>query len=158
MPMSEVNEFHTQLSNQALDMAIELFGPSIPEFSLPNGRIADIISTTTTNKIIIAEVKSSLKHSLVEGAIRKYLPYCNYLYIAAPSAAIWEYIRSQDSISIHQPTYHPGFMLLPPTAGVMIAPRKENIIAAKTAEYLQTQILYSPRLLREPPTAIRQIR
>lgn len=54
------------------------------EFTLPDGRIADLLCKTDDGDFAIIEVKMELKASLLDDAWRKYGRWSNLLWLAVP--------------------------------------------------------------------------
>lgn len=86
--MTLETEFHTELEHQVARKFVLTATHLLYNYSLPNGKIADIITISTTSEITIIEIKTMLNHSLLSGAIKKYRAFCNRLYIAAPASEI----------------------------------------------------------------------
>jgi hypothetical protein len=59
------------------------------EYTLANGRRADLYAGVYGTRLIV-EIKSELKHSLMEAAIKKYARLCDLLVIATPPALMLE--------------------------------------------------------------------
>lgn len=84
--MSLETEFHTELEKRVIEYLSLYYMTPLINFRLPSGKVADLIVMTPTREVLIVEVKTILKHSLVSEAAKKYRPYCNRLYLAAPAA------------------------------------------------------------------------
>lgn len=59
------------------------------EQRLPNGKKADVFYTVGQVRVVV-EVKTLLKHSLIESAWEKYNECCDYLAIACPARPIFQ--------------------------------------------------------------------
>jgi hypothetical protein len=80
--------YHDLTHNEACDLIADFKrreGYTVErEFTLPNGRIADVITGGSTQNFEIIEVKTILRASLIEMAMLKYFPHCHRLWIAIP--------------------------------------------------------------------------
>lgn len=86
--MSMETDFHSDLCQRVLENCILQKLAAIREYTLPHGRIADVIAFDRNQEIHIFEVKTSLKESLNLATLAKYRPYCHYLWVAFPSTEI----------------------------------------------------------------------
>lgn len=58
---------------------------SLSEFTLANGRRADVIALDTSGELTIVEVKSSLADFRTDGKWQAYLEFCDRFYFAVPA-------------------------------------------------------------------------
>lgn len=90
-------EYHTELETRVNEFVVLNGHHPVINHRLPHGKFADIVYITKDNDIVIIEVKTTLNHSLVQEARRKYRPYCHKLYIAAPEVEIDKYVEPMRS-------------------------------------------------------------
>lgn len=55
----------------------------LPEFTLPNGRRADLFGINTKGQTMIIEIKSSLADFMADGKWTEYLGFCDVFYFAS---------------------------------------------------------------------------
>lgn len=82
--MSLETDFHRALEDRCAEWCELQGGRPMRNHMLPNGKIADLIYLGTSGSIVIIEVKTTLKDSLLYATHQKYGNYCTVLWVAAP--------------------------------------------------------------------------
>jgi hypothetical protein len=77
------HEYHRELKQAVVRMMRLNAWEAVTEFPLPNNKIADVIGMHADRRIIIVEVKTTLRNTSVPAVFNKYSLYCDGLYIAA---------------------------------------------------------------------------
>lgn len=72
----------------------------LPEFSMPNGRRADIAGLDQKGRFVIAEIKSCAADFTADGKWRDYLPFCDAFYFAVAEAFPREMLPCEEGLII----------------------------------------------------------
>lgn len=87
------NEPYRDLTHQQCEAVIQATGQSegnvvLRQFTLPDGRIADLFVIHKTGEFHIIEVKTRFMPTLVYAAMRKYWMWCDKLWVASPQIRV----------------------------------------------------------------------
>jgi hypothetical protein len=122
MKMAEVSDYlstrdiklHKELQNKALKWLFQRGFISVAEFTLPNGKRADIFAYNES-QIVIFEIKVSQGDLATDQKWMEYLPYCHEFYFLTPSdlemaatqkvkeVNCGQYVETANSIKIIRP-------------------------------------------------------
>ena len=97
----------------------------IPEFTLPNGRRADLIGMDSKGKIVIIEIKSSIEDFKVDEKWPEYKEFCDLFYFA-----------SHSNVPVEIFPEHEGFILADRYGCELIRQSDENKLSAATRKAL----------------------
>ena len=106
------HDFHRQLKADATRFLRGEGWTAFQEFALPDRKIADIFASRMSGKILIVEVKSTLKDYLVLEAYLKYSKYCDAFYVAAPACELADYAFNAPLLAWEQLSDRPGLLAL----------------------------------------------
>lgn len=138
--MSLETEFHTELEHRVIEFLRLQYMDPIINFRLPTGRIADLILITPTREILIVEVKTSLRHSLITEACKKYRAYCNHLLVAAPEHEFNNLLPTEPATYWADNERHIGLLgIASRSVRVIRAPRYRKV-TKEAYDYLRWQL------------------
>lgn len=80
---------HKEMQQALFKMFSQIYDVVSTEYPIANGRIADIY-IKEKNRVVIVEVKTQLKASLMQECFGKYAPHCDRLYMATPPALFYQ--------------------------------------------------------------------
>jgi hypothetical protein len=150
--MSLETEFHTELEVRCCEYVESLGYKPLVNVRLPNGRIADIIYIASHRQIEIIEVKTALKPSLVEEAVKKYLPYTNRLFIAGPAADYWFKAGWSEFCSSFPMRYRAGALAISERTVSMIRDAAFHPLSPIATDYLTWKLREVGMMKEEPRT------
>lgn len=109
MEMAEVSDFlstmdlkrHKELQNKALKWLYQRGFIAVAEFTLPNGKRADIFAFNDS-QIAILEVKVSRSDLVTDQKWTEYLPYCHEFYFLTPSELVSEVSQKISEVNCGQ--------------------------------------------------------
>jgi len=100
---------HTDMIKLLLRAVRDAGAVAQPEWTLPNGKIADICYATQFDGLHIVEVKTTIAPHLFTRTFDKYANHCHYLWLAAPEfdpalrmpeAALHSWSQREDRIGL----------------------------------------------------------
>jgi hypothetical protein len=150
--MSLETEFHTELEVRCCEYVESLGYKPLVNVRLPNGRIADIIYIASHRQIEIIEVKTALKPSLVEEAVKKYLPYTNRLYIAGPAADYCLKVGWSEFYGSFPMRYRAGVLAIGERTVSMISKAAFHRLSPIATGYVNWRLREVGMMKEEPPT------
>lgn len=149
--MTEIVEYHTYLTGQTFSLLERMFGPTVTEYRLPNGRIADLLTIHNHDTIIITEVKTYATNSLITGAIMKYAPYCDKLFIAAPALSIETSVIAGHFLDLSSDACKVGLIAVNGMSTFIYKDAPTHRMVRQTSEYILTRLREHPHIARTSP-------
>ena len=103
---------------------------TLTEFSLANGRRADVMGLGRAGELVIVEIKSSVQDFRSDGKWPEYRDFCDRFYFAVPAGFPRDLIPGECGLIVADPF---GAAILRESPGIALAPARRKAVTLRFA-------------------------
>ena len=126
-------------------MLADMNQASVTEFTVRNGRRADVLALDGTGRFTIVEIKTSVSDFQSDAKWTEYLDYCDFYYFAVPEDFPRDILPADHGLIVAD-RYDAAILRASPEAPIHASRRKAQTLAFAILAARRLRILTDPKL------------